>query len=65
MFAYSRSLSKNIGRAIVDFIRDESGAAALEYSAAAGVLSGMIFFAFQELKNVQAESLERVLSQIG
>lgn len=65
MLASSGSLSKNIGRVIAAFIRDESGAAALEYSAAAGVLSGMIFFAFQELRNVQAESLERVLSQIG
>jgi Flp pilus assembly pilin Flp len=65
MLASFEKISRELLSVSAAFMKSESGAAALEYSAAAGVMTGIIFFAFQELRVVQAESLERVLSHIG
>lgn len=51
--------------AIVAFLKDESGTATMEYCAAGGVLSGMIFWAFQVLRDTQTAALERALENLG
>lgn len=65
MLSFAIKCAKDFSAVASDLIKDESGSATLEYSAAGGVMTGLIFFAFHELRTAQSEGLARALSNIG
>ena len=65
MISYITGYIRRIRLTLSDLANDESGSATLEYCAAGGALSGMIFWAFEVLRETQKAALERALATVG
>lgn len=65
MLSHTAEVVRGIQSTLSDLANDESGSATLEYCAAGGALSGMIFWAFEVLRETQKAALERALETVG